>query len=549
MDGCIRFPPDDPRSLSAHAGQNSYLLYLEYQKIFTTWLVRAAAQFGQRVETGHDLHSNQELVSFAHLVRLVKAVHRRGKVPRKVLDALDFMVKLREGWNPIFPSNNDEDRRRKQAECGSAVKSLRTARHLLRKTTILEQEQDTSILTDTSDERTNIYTLYPLPGEAMFAWDCFFTSLGHIRAYLRKCWRLYREQFESLFVVSRMTDIMILHIKKLCEHQVKVTKHLPHIPAEGNIIEWYFRQSTSLDYPYPRSKDAMARKSCFQAHCALQNVASHPKSPKRSGRRLALDARRLEQVERAWQRQPQMPWLREETSTPLKTSFNFIAGIAMRFHNLGLTVAGGGNIKVLACTQLADNFVTHQFKYRADGPPPTWLSVCFQIMADIKDVLKRSSYRCCGELQAEIKDVRSLFRKYFSHPLIKQKPLKENDCNTRLHNMLWFLEGWYQADAYTAPSESNDEGDFVDKQEDKQPPVFLLRNDPVQCGLMIFRILDTWREFQVVAVSPGGSIAPAAILYMAMRAHGLVGQWDDMEYIRECHRNCHISLIWLSRTV
>jgi len=187
MGGNPCFPRDDPRSLSAHAGQNSYLLYLEYQKDFTTWLVRAAVQFGQSVETGYDLHSNQELVSFNHLTRLVKAVYRHGKVPQKALDALDFILGLRESWNPIFPSNNDRDRRHKRDECSNAVHSLRTARRLLGETTIAEQQRDAPIFTDTPDQKTSIYSLYPLPGEAMFAWDCFFTDLGHIRAYLRKC--------------------------------------------------------------------------------------------------------------------------------------------------------------------------------------------------------------------------------------------------------------------------------------------------------------------------------------------------------------------------
>jgi len=210
-----------------------------------------------------------------------------------------------------------------------------------------------------------------------------------------------------------------------------------------------------------------------------------------------------------------------------------MASLGTRFHNLAILLAAGADVDELAGSRVARTFITCEFLRKVDGPP-ICISVSFQVMADIKEVLKCGSYRCYGEIQDEVEDVRSLFRNYISHPLVKRKMLADSTCKPKIHSLLWFLEGWYQADAYTAPSESDHEGDSIDMEEDKQPPLFLLRNDPTQCGLIISHILAAWEKFEAWAIDPELSIAPAAVLYLVMRARGLVGQWDDMEYVREC---------------
>ncbi|KAI1813175.1 hypothetical protein GGS20DRAFT_599422 [Poronia punctata] len=533
------FPTDDPRYQVAYAGRDGYLLYLMCQKRLVTWLVRAAAEKGEAI----DMH--QEVVPFNKLLCLSEAACR-GKVPEEVLEALDVVLDLLASFCPNWlcptPVGNDT---RETHPLFRAREVLWAVGRRLKETTVVPRQRDTRLSSDTSWLKMysphlpiTLYSLPPLPHEAFFAWNCFFCWLGHLRRYLRKLWLGYMQSSESLIVASLMTDSILRVIRRGCDRLLEATRSLPGMPAEDDVVSWYF--SCHMSAPFipeeakPGYRSDLERSSCSHGRYILGQLNSWLVTPDSYKR-----------LKRAWRR-----WPRTQAPVPTSTIVSFLMHLLfpLEIHSkthLGRSEQDSGSWEDNICGDKVplDPLTAGYTEWRRCSPEsdtkfPLWLSVVFQVIVDIKETLSHDSHMCRNELLEAVEQCKTFSRSYPHHAALKRRMMKASFDPTpppaTICPALWSARHWYRPDELCqeigSRSRSQDAPLQVDG-EHRSPLDFFENDNPTYCGLRMF-----WMRYrchvahQDSILEHEDSIIPAALLYLSMRLRGLVGQWNDMEY-------------------
>ncbi|KAF2970686.1 hypothetical protein GQX73_g2935 [Xylaria multiplex] len=148
-------------------GRNSYAWYLTVQKDFVTWLVQAAAKFGEHVQSIDSFPFIKDtLISFRDLIRLANVVARKGRVSQVAFNNLEHMINLRVNFDTTINKLNQNQVRREEClrQNSYAIETLRNVRDLLKSTPT--DVNETIRITET-------YSLPPLPDEAFFSIQIF----------------------------------------------------------------------------------------------------------------------------------------------------------------------------------------------------------------------------------------------------------------------------------------------------------------------------------------------------------------------------------------
>lgn len=246
----------------SYRGRSSYICYHSYQKLFTTWLASSAAVFRVHVESVAPMRT-EIVVAFIDLVRLAEVISRHGTVPPSALEQIDFMIKLRGGWDPRNfkkpPGEaNEEDDEEHAHRHFLAMSTLRMVRKFLSLAPVAPEVPEVA---DTDPPKPqDIYTLPELPGEAfceyspirifqfpvlvmsvvghalqafcalktvatqgalsrpitnpgaLVAWVCYFNDVFVIRTYLKAYWHGYLHSFETLTTRALVTNAAIMSV-------------------------------------------------------------------------------------------------------------------------------------------------------------------------------------------------------------------------------------------------------------------------------------------------------------------------------------------------
>ncbi|KAI8624530.1 hypothetical protein F5Y19DRAFT_490921 [Xylariaceae sp. FL1651] len=247
-------------------GRNTYLHYQKSQRDFTTWLIEAAAKHGEHVQEGPSQRLEEILVPFIQLIRLAEVVAHHDVVPQGALDALDFMLRTRGQWDPknqkIEKPVPEEENGEYEHEHFLALVTLRIVRKLLNRAPIVPHDDQRHNTPPNATSRpgvkyngratrtvpvtrsTIIHSLPALPGEAFFAWVCFFNDLHDIRVELMKRWHGYILGMENLITSTLVTNTAMRLIRENCEAQLKATENLTGAQLESDVIQWVYEGVT-----------------------------------------------------------------------------------------------------------------------------------------------------------------------------------------------------------------------------------------------------------------------------------------------------------------
>ncbi|KAI1821949.1 hypothetical protein F4861DRAFT_426409 [Xylaria intraflava] len=547
-----------PENSLTGQGRNTYLLYLECQTKFTTWLVEAAAALGEYPKDDSSAPPSSVIVPFDELYHLADVVSHRGTVCRKVLDCLDFMLKVRGHWDP----KNEKEKAQTRDEAAlyhhtAAMQDLRAVRNrfeLARITSISrphnQAHRNTSFCwginctcISAPSEPTQPKTTYTLPalvGEGFFAWVCFFNDLFVIRSYLKRYWYDYTQSFETLTTRALVTNTAIRMIRANCKAQMRATAHLPGVPQDSsNIVEWICRGITgqfSDTYTFwGRWENYEASWCCYEAQTGLKDYRERYND---KGRPMASKEHMLE-CARLWKVWPDFGEHRSivarQFTQLLSDNLSDMRQDAKRAeHNTG-------GSPFFPCL---DEITRGWFQLARRGgresksrPIPLWLTVAFQIWIDIKATLRDYAPTAFADLKLHSEHLAALLQKYQDHAITRTSCRTDstNKPNSseflRLVSECWKKNKWADVVA-RAEYESRTMPGHVNMTCDS-PDFFLLEHHLILSGTQLWWAERNYRLFEHWAVKLHRSITPAALLYMAMRTAGLIGIWEDMDYVCE----------------
>lgn len=142
---------------------------------------------------------------------------------------------------------------------------------------------------------------------------------------------------------------------------------------------------------------------------------------------------------------------------------------------------------------------------------PLWLAIAFQILLDAKEVTGRIPPEV---LKQDTDLLRILSRESPPHPYMERSSNTDGQNIPRaVGNIRDILS-----------SGSSDPSAYAEHD------VAFIVHHPLLCGMQSWYIQQQVRASVNWAVKLRDTIIPAALLYMSMRDHGLVGQWRDMDY-------------------
>ncbi|TGJ80373.1 hypothetical protein E0Z10_g8396 [Xylaria hypoxylon] len=497
MDPCWPFPfvPDgieyggtDSNFGSTFWGQNSYLLYKSAEKGFVTWLVKAAAKFGEHVQgVGHQ-PLTEIPVSFSSLAHCAHVVVLRGGVTNRAFWQINYMLKIRGQWDPknenkFNPDSNHEDRLAHQHFY--AMTTLRNIRSLLALAPRVPEECEEVTIKST-------YCLPALPGEA-------FSTL--------------------------VTNTAIRLIRANCEAQIEATAHLPGMPTEYNITEWICRGTTGEFAPDSTFQESWhnyeASWCCYEVHSAVVN---HINIMNNFGYQddLILDQR---------------DWF---TSTAPLLAVHpdygpdrgyvvrlFISNICSFIHNLKIMGWDDKDPVLVPCLDEVTSGWMQWEHYLDPKRIPLWLTVSFQICADITLVLGQLSSIVLDDLKGHGENKTALFRKYMNHDITHRRREKDKYSLSLFLSAVHYVAKCVRQDNYTKQ--------VVDtlQRGDSRRKSYSHELHPLLCGMQSWWLEQQYRSFESWSVKLNDSITPAALLYVSMRKLGLVDRWIDMECVLE----------------
>ncbi|KAI0426955.1 hypothetical protein F5Y09DRAFT_317548 [Xylaria sp. FL1042] len=527
------------------SGRNSYLVYQSYQKRFVTWLVKAAAKCGQNFKS-HSQSLQEIFVPFNELVPLAKAVSRSGKIPQLALDYLKYMIKLRGDWDVgtevIQPSKKSttDDADRNERYCSLAMVNLRKVRdHLTARHNELDKDdlvKDQGGPAEDHAELTGeIYSLPELPGEAFFAWVCFFNDLFVIRSYLRWHWECYQQASESLINQTLVTNTALRLIRANCKAHIKATAHLRGMPREYDITEWIFRGITGAHWPghllEGEHEDYYASWCCYEVHC-LKEVLKYLHQ---NGRNIILVAEPDHLIEFTKLMGSKPCYGRHR----IRCAQLFTVYLSSFMHNLYVLERDNNPAILLPCF---DELTSGWFELEREdekvwksGYVPLWLTISFQICAEMRWILGDYSPTAVNDLQGNSQTQIALFQNYLPrrHDRTKDKLWKPPDEGNKDHffDCIKQAEKCVMDDNYMITIAQKLENTKFIKQCERNSASHFLGLNPSLCGIQSWWLEQQYRKFEFYTVELHKSIIPAALLYVSMRHEGLGCRWEDMDFV------------------
>ncbi|KAJ8127037.1 hypothetical protein O1611_g6599 [Lasiodiplodia mahajangana] len=511
-----------PESLS-YNGCNTYLLYMERQKLFATWLVTAAAEFRELVR--REPQQPTDTITYSQALRLARIVAHRGTIPPRVISYLNYMLHLRGNWDPG---------NQKKPKIGAtdepihvhflAMVTLRTIRNILALAPAAEEESDAS-----NRPPTKAYSFYPLPGEAFFAWVCFFNDLAVIRAYLRTYWDAYKHAFETLTTRTLITNTAIRLIRGACDTQIEATRHLPGMPEdEGLICEWILHGVTGQAalYKRPRYGDWERYEADWCCHEVLYAI-------EQSIRVLGFTERdpfQVASLPHGKFKALRYSWAKAVPYGIKRTDIigDFIFTTCFSLHQLRLFYEKSPeDTGFLPCfDEISMGWLTWE-PYLDERKFPLWLAISFQIWVDIMLQLGEYSPTALDDLKEQASDRIDLYRAFFQNS--RTEKASKSDKSEGL-SVISMIAKCVRKDHFKGKIQSvRDEwGVMLEPMDD----FFFLETHPLLCGMQSWWLEQEYRHFEWGQVSLYESIAPAAILYHSMVRSGLVdnGEWPDIDY-------------------
>ncbi|KAI0538024.1 hypothetical protein GGR58DRAFT_526785 [Xylaria digitata] len=498
-------------------GRNSYLGYLESQKYFVTWLVQAAAKQGQHVQ-GIDSYPfiKDTLVSFDDLIRLASAVACKGRVSQIAFICLEYMIKLRGGFDSRVeekPNPNLADDDDCYRQNSYAMRVLRTVRDLLKSTPKDENEMI---------RITERYSLPPLPGEAFFAWVCFFNDLSLIRTYLKSCWQLYLESFETLTTSTLITNTAIRLIRENCKAQIEATKHLSGMQPESHIPAWICGRITGqFAQLYRFTTDQEANQSSWCCHEAYANLVICIQALKQSP-----NAIRLASSYDFGDFQKLMSCHTIEGQDRVGYVYMAIFILCSLLHHLRYVGWDEQDPMTLPCFDEITSDWMQWDNYLVQEKIPLCFIVSIQIFVDISLLLRRCSPTPLDDLQEHGKDKMTLFSKYLNHDTTQRRRNEDEDSISTFITIATYYAKCVKRDNVVGrlpPTLREDRLYNIDFVYHKLHPLLN--------GMQSWWFEQQYRSFESWAINLREAIAPAAHLYVLMRKLKLVDRWIDMECI------------------
>ncbi|KAI0912527.1 hypothetical protein F4823DRAFT_559856 [Ustulina deusta] len=582
-----------PYEHSSFLGKNSYLLYQAYQKRFVTWLVKAAAEHGEHFH-GADQSLTETFVPFNKLIRLAEVIARHGEVPQSALAHLNFLLQLRGDWDPgnekkpapasepenekdlvpeWEPKNKETLRFGWDDECDQiddevdpidhgvdpigneadnnahqhflAMSTLRQVRSLLMLAPIVVGQ---------AEFVEEDYSLPVLPGEAFFAWVCFFNDLLVIREYLKVYWHSYQQSFGSLTSAALVTNTAICLVRANCEAHIKATAHLPGMPTEYNITEWICRGITgefAPDHTFEESwQNYEASWCCYEVQSSLK--ANESLDPDGWQKCLTIDhADTLRETVKAMDSQPDYGIYRAAAVDLFANRFCYF------MHNIHLRGWDRDDPTLLPCF---DELTTGWLLWERDpdfkmGIMPLWLTVTFQIYADIRLTLGRYSPTAVEDLKEHSRNRIELFSKYLSRTNTEKGQITELEerhnvqAKNHLFTTIQLVAKCINKDNYIRAIKRRSglgELEFI-KKYCELPEFYFLEQGPALCGMQSWWIEQQYRIFEYHALKLHEAILPAALLYVSMRRLGLIVMTRGADILHPMHHRWEHYEIWPDR--
>ncbi|KAI0099056.1 hypothetical protein GGR51DRAFT_576445 [Nemania sp. FL0031] len=545
----VTIPPGIPEDLKdqlmSYNGCNTYLVYLERQKLFVKWLVTAAAQFGEHVESIRPSQTETVIVPYSEALRLARIVAFRGTVPTRVMDYINFMLHVRGDWDP-----GNQKTREPVTDDNSihvhfiAMSTLRIVRNILARAPIVEEESDPP---NPDPKRT--YSLPELPGEAFFAWVCFFNDLSVLRSYLRVHWDAYKHSLETLTTRTLITNTAIRLIRANCDAQIQATRHLPSMPdeREKHISNWVLggvvgppQQNATKNFNEWEHYEASW--SCDTALYGLRVGMAFLKS-------FVNDEYPLFPYRQTSAYSEQSYFEGDYSPRRAMTNACFLFNTCISLHQLRLFFKDSPeDVGFLPCfDEITMGWMTWE-PYLV-GEIPLWLVISFQIWLDILTQLGGYSPTALQDLQEQAQDCVSLWRTHLGHAALEKARLEFElsylSTIIRISKSRVIEDGFkkkIQDAQYKfaklgfagVPKEDAEGRDKLLTVEIPSEKFFFLKDHPLLCGMQSWWLEQQYRHFEWRAVNLHEAISPACLLHYSMCMSGFVKPkaWLDMRYTR-----------------
>ncbi|KAI1170525.1 hypothetical protein F4777DRAFT_110018 [Nemania sp. FL0916] len=159
---------------------------------------------------------------------------------------------------------------------------------------------------------------------------------------------------------------------------------------------------------------------------------------------------------------------------------------------------------------------------------PIFLAVTLQVWIDIRVTLGNCSPNWFGDLQEQGEETVSLMRSGLKHATSQMRKETENNTMPDVYATLGAIAKRVRNDNFTKNL-------LALRQPwlhmEGPPPFTFLKHQPFLCGMQSWWLEQQYRKFVAWAVKIHESIAPAALLYLAIRDMGWCGPWPDMDFV------------------
>ncbi|KAI0404414.1 hypothetical protein F4802DRAFT_227214 [Xylaria palmicola] len=535
-DGSSQSHPCNPERNPPYQGVPTYYLYHQYQRELATWLINTTADLGEAPPTCTEW-AGEMIVPFHDVLRLANAVSKRGRVPTCILMRLDFMLELREKFDPpnetpLPGATDDEDEPRYQYFI--AMNTLRSVRSLLVSARVSEECKMEKAV---SEHR---YALPDLPDEVLFAWVCFFDDLFVIREYVKATWLEYCHSIATLGTATLVTNTALWSLQWLFFDFSSLLEHLPNGPTAYNVPEWVYQRITSRSSPpchfnenLRNLKNSEAHWCCYEAHLALKKTM--PLLKKVEVGALGIIPPRVVHN----QTKISQSWFFFDRTNSSQIS-KFVISMCMLLHNFK-ALYNHTDEKTDACFLSSLDEVTNSWvsweHYEDPERIPFSVSLSFQIWLDITETLFGYSPNVTADIRRE-KDFRQALYCDYS---FRRCPSLATETRSELAHAVRILNGnailkrnvqsilkYLNMDNFARKTciEMEKAGHACSVDID-----FLFHEkNPLMSGMYVLTLEEFYRRFEASAVKLHESIMPAALLYSSMRELGVVDLWPDMEF-------------------
>lgn len=359
-------------------------------------------------------------------------------------------------------------------------------------------------------------------GEVYFAVDCFFNDLHNIRQYLRQVWDGYHQDASDLVAASLVTNTAIEFVRGIEEDFLKTFPQ--HADFEKHINFMYVRAclAAGSDPTYKERQDdemnfsvyGAVERTLFPTFMLLSsfgNVIQPGDVPiYKPGHYGTYDAKsdRDSKAARAKFREDKVVLLQ------ILPEFCLIASLTDIF-------------------PAEDEMIRGMRLMVSKKPVTMWLTFAAQIFLDVNHILRDTVIRGLYDLQRNAKFIENSISQVleFHEDLRVETWPRSND--KALVEISDLIKRYVAEDVVqNARKRMRNFGSLPSPE-----PFFLLRQHPLLCGLICFKVKMLMQEASITFVNAWGSVLYTAHLYNAVRQEKLlVRNWKDMDLALMLHR-------------